>query len=123
MTSAMMERTNEVIAKTYKRFPVVLTRGSGCTLWDDAGKRYTDFVAGIRDVFNKSGIFFSNPSYNEKSSFLLMSIQEFQDIGCVLPHPGLKVLPLCFASCRSVFQEVVPVFNVECEDAHTGRVG
>ena len=47
MTSAVMDRANEVIAKTYKRFPVVITRGSGCTLWDDAGKRYTDFVAGI----------------------------------------------------------------------------
>ena len=47
MTSAMMDRANEVIAKTYKRFPVVITRGSGCTLWDDTGKRYTDFVAGI----------------------------------------------------------------------------
>jgi acetylornithine aminotransferase len=42
-----MVRANEVIAKTYKRFPVVLTRGSGSTLWDENGKRYTDFVAGI----------------------------------------------------------------------------
>jgi len=42
-----MAQANEVIAKTYKRFPVVLTRGSGSTLWDENGKRYTDFVAGI----------------------------------------------------------------------------
>jgi acetylornithine aminotransferase len=47
MESASMARANEVIAKTYKRFPVVLTRGSGSTLWDENGKRYTDFVAGI----------------------------------------------------------------------------
>ena len=47
MTSATIERANEVIAATYKRFPVVLTRGSGCTLWDETGKAYTDFVAGI----------------------------------------------------------------------------
>lgn len=47
MTSATIERANEVIAATYKRFPVVLTRGSGCTLWDESGKAYTDFVAGI----------------------------------------------------------------------------
>jgi acetylornithine aminotransferase len=47
MESPAMAKANEVIAKTYKRFPVVLTRGSGSTLWDENGKRYTDFVAGI----------------------------------------------------------------------------
>jgi acetylornithine aminotransferase len=47
MESASIARANEVIAKTYKRFPVVLTRGSGSTLWDENGKRYIDFVAGI----------------------------------------------------------------------------
>jgi acetylornithine/N-succinyldiaminopimelate aminotransferase len=35
------------MASTYKRFPVLMTRGQGCTLWDDQGKSYTDFVAGI----------------------------------------------------------------------------
>ncbi len=47
MESQSMERSNTVIARTYKRFPVVITRGSGCALWDETGKRYTDFVAGI----------------------------------------------------------------------------
>jgi acetylornithine/N-succinyldiaminopimelate aminotransferase len=47
MDSRTMERANDVIFKTYKRFPLVLTRGSGCTVWDETGKAYTDFVAGI----------------------------------------------------------------------------
>jgi acetylornithine aminotransferase len=47
MESPSMAQANQVIAATYKRFPVVLTRGSGSTLWDENGKRYTDFVAGI----------------------------------------------------------------------------
>ncbi len=47
MESATMERAERVIAHTYKRIPLVLTRGSGATLWDEAGRRYTDFVAGI----------------------------------------------------------------------------
>src|SRR5512145_2713012 len=42
-----MDRANGVIFKTYKRFPLVLTRGSDCTVWDENGKAYTDFVAGI----------------------------------------------------------------------------
>ncbi len=47
MTSAAIQQANHVIAATYKRFPIVLTRGNGCTLWDESGKAYTDFVAGI----------------------------------------------------------------------------
>jgi acetylornithine aminotransferase len=42
-----MELADQVIAKTYKRFPVVLEKGDGCTLYDTDGRRYTDFVAGI----------------------------------------------------------------------------
>ena len=42
-----MELADQVIAKTYKRFPVVISKGSGCTLYDTEGRSYTDFVAGI----------------------------------------------------------------------------
>jgi acetylornithine aminotransferase len=42
-----MERADAVIARTYKRFPILLTRGEGCTVFDEQGRRYTDFVAGI----------------------------------------------------------------------------
>jgi len=47
MTAEIMERADRVIAKTYKRFPVVLAKGSGCILYDTEGRSYTDFVAGI----------------------------------------------------------------------------
>nr|WP_202924838.1 aspartate aminotransferase family protein [Myxacorys almedinensis] len=33
--------------KTYGRFPLVLERGQGCRVWDDQGRAYLDFVAGI----------------------------------------------------------------------------
>jgi acetylornithine aminotransferase len=36
-----------VIAKTYNRFPIVLTKGQGCYLWDTEGRKYIDFVSGI----------------------------------------------------------------------------
>jgi predicted acetylornithine/succinylornithine family transaminase len=32
---------------TYKRFPIVLVKGSGVKVWDVNGKEYLDFVAGI----------------------------------------------------------------------------
>jgi acetylornithine/N-succinyldiaminopimelate aminotransferase len=47
MTSNLMEKADQVMAATYKRFPIVLTRGEGCTLFDEKGDAYTDFVAGI----------------------------------------------------------------------------
>ncbi|MBI5969469.1 MAG: acetylornithine transaminase [Deltaproteobacteria bacterium] len=39
--------SNEVLAQTYGRFPVVLVKGKGCRVWDVEGKEYLDFVAGI----------------------------------------------------------------------------
>jgi len=47
MDKAIMEKADRVIFDTYKRFPVVFTRGRGCTLEDTEGRTYTDFVAGI----------------------------------------------------------------------------
>ncbi|NJL97527.1 MAG: aspartate aminotransferase family protein [Synechococcaceae cyanobacterium SM2_3_2] len=32
---------------TYGRYPLTLERGQGCRVWDDAGREYLDFVAGI----------------------------------------------------------------------------
>jgi len=43
----LMVRGEKVIMGTYKRFPVVLVKGSGCRVWDSNGKEYLDMVAGI----------------------------------------------------------------------------
>ncbi|TAF51154.1 MAG: acetylornithine/succinylornithine family transaminase, partial [Oscillatoriales cyanobacterium] len=32
---------------TYGRFPIALTKGEGCRVWDSEGREYLDFVAGI----------------------------------------------------------------------------
>jgi predicted acetylornithine/succinylornithine family transaminase len=42
-----VEQGQQVMMNTYNRFPLVLTRGQGVYVWDDSGKRYLDFVAGI----------------------------------------------------------------------------
>ncbi|MDO9567458.1 MAG: acetylornithine transaminase [Candidatus Desulfaltia sp.] len=47
MKTDIINRADKVIAKTYNRFPIVITRGKGCTVWDSEGRTYTDFVAGI----------------------------------------------------------------------------
>ncbi|MEN6423568.1 MAG: acetylornithine transaminase [Smithella sp.] len=43
----IMALANENIMNTYRRFPVVLTRGNGAKVWDINGREYLDFVAGI----------------------------------------------------------------------------
>ncbi len=45
--SEIINKADKVIARTYNRFPIVITKGRGCTLWDSDGRAYTDFVAGI----------------------------------------------------------------------------
>ena len=47
MKTDIINKADKVIAKTYNRFPIVITRGKGCTVWDSEGRAYTDFVAGI----------------------------------------------------------------------------
>ncbi len=47
MKDEIINKADKVIAKTYNRFPIVITKGKGCTLWDSDGRTYTDFVAGI----------------------------------------------------------------------------
>ncbi len=47
MKTNIINMADKVIAKTYNRFPIVITRGKGCTVWDSEGHAYTDFVAGI----------------------------------------------------------------------------
>jgi acetylornithine/N-succinyldiaminopimelate aminotransferase len=40
-------REARVHLQVYPRQPLVITRGEGCWVWDEAGNRYLDFVAGI----------------------------------------------------------------------------
>ena len=43
----VIDKTNRYIFNTYRRAPVVITRGKGSTVWDSSGKEYLDLVSGI----------------------------------------------------------------------------
>lgn len=43
----LMNTSDATICKTYARLPVLFVRGEGCNLWDETGKQYLDFLAGI----------------------------------------------------------------------------
>ncbi len=42
-----MELEKEYLLQNYARYPLVLTRGKGCYVYDETGKRYLDLLSGI----------------------------------------------------------------------------
>ncbi len=46
-TEELIALSDQYIMSTYKRFPIVLTRGLGVHVWDYDGKPYLDLVGGI----------------------------------------------------------------------------
>ncbi len=47
MQEELVKKATQYLANTYTRFPIVVTKGEGCWLWDVNGRRYLDFLAGI----------------------------------------------------------------------------
>ncbi len=47
MQEALINKANRYLANTYNRYPIIVTKGEGCWLWDLEGRRYLDFLAGI----------------------------------------------------------------------------
>lgn len=47
MQDEVIRKAHHYIANTYNRYPVVVTKGEGCWIWDMTGRRYLDFLAGI----------------------------------------------------------------------------
>ena len=47
MSKKYIEEMNDGLIHTYNRFPVVFEKGEGVYLYDDEGKKYLDFAAGI----------------------------------------------------------------------------
>lgn len=45
--SEWIERGEQVLIHTYRRFPAAMVRGEGCRLWDENGREYLDFLSGI----------------------------------------------------------------------------
>ena len=46
-TPSVIDLEKQYLFQNYARFPLILTRGKGCYVYDSAGKRYLDLIAGI----------------------------------------------------------------------------
>jgi acetylornithine/N-succinyldiaminopimelate aminotransferase len=44
---AVIDLEREYVLQNYARYPLVLTRGKGCHVYDAEGRRYLDFISGI----------------------------------------------------------------------------
>lgn len=62
MENKTIEKAKAHIMHTYGSFPLVFDHGKGCKLYDDQGKEYLDFVAGI--AVNALG--YAHPALSEK---------------------------------------------------------
>ncbi len=47
MQDELIRKGKQFLANTYNRYPLVITKGEGCWVWDMNGRRYLDFLAGI----------------------------------------------------------------------------
>src|SRR5580700_10062361 len=46
-TPSVVDLEKQYLLQNYARYPLVLHRGKGCYVYDTAGKRYLDLIAGI----------------------------------------------------------------------------
>jgi acetylornithine/N-succinyldiaminopimelate aminotransferase len=44
---SIADRETRCLLQTYRRAPIVVDRGAGCTFWDVKGRPYLDFITGI----------------------------------------------------------------------------
>ena len=44
---SVIDLEKQYLLQNYARFPIVLTHGKGCYVYDNSGKRYLDLLAGI----------------------------------------------------------------------------
>ena len=58
---AAIEKAEQILYKTYNRYPVVFDHGEGVRLYDSEGKEYLDFAAGIAVC----GLGYNDPEYTE----------------------------------------------------------
>ena len=77
MTQAeLLALADQVLLKNNKPQPIVLTRASGCEVWDVAGTRYLDMTAGIAVC----GLGHAHPAFTERVSAQLARLVHISNL-------------------------------------------
>ena len=96
-TQEIIAQEQQYVMQTYKRFPIALTKGEGVRVWDNDGKCYLDFLAGIavnalgynhpaiRETIHKQAdglIHTSNLFYTQNQIALAKQMAEYSGLDC-----------------------------------------
>ncbi len=96
-TQEIIAQEQQYVMQTYKRFPIVLTKGEGVRVWDNDGKCYLDFLAGIavnalgynhpaiRETIHKQAdglIHTSNLFYTQNQIALAKQMADYSGLDC-----------------------------------------
>jgi acetylornithine/N-succinyldiaminopimelate aminotransferase len=84
---------------TYGRQPLVLVRGEGCRVWDDQGREYLDFVAGLA-VCNLGH---AHPAVAQAASEQLCRLVHVSNIYYTTPMVELAETLVCLSFADRVF--------------------
>ena len=92
-------RADRVVMNTYGRQPLVLVRGEGCRVWDDEGREYLDFVAGLA-VCNLGH---AHPAIAQAASQQLERLVHVSNIYYTTPMVELAEELVCLSFADRVF--------------------
>ena len=96
-TQEIIAQEQQYVMQTYKRFPIVLIKGEGVRVWDNDGKCYLDFLAGIavnalgynhptiRETIHKQAdglIHTSNLFYTQNQIALAKQMADYSGLDC-----------------------------------------
>ena len=94
-----INRGQSVLMNTYKQFPVALSHGEGCYLWDVNGKKYLDFVSGI--AVNCLG--YGYPALTEKLAEQAAQLLHCSNLYWNMPQIELAELLVKISAFQKVF--------------------
>ena len=84
------EKEKDFLIPTYQRLPVMMVRGEGCSLFDDEGKEYLDFLGGL-------GVNALGHAHPEILSILRDSSQTILHVSNLIYHAYQAPLAECLA--------------------------
>ena len=89
----ILRRDSEYLLPVYARFPVVMERGEGVHLFDSAGKRYLDMMAGL----GVNALGHAHPRMVAATADQAAKIVHLSPLYCA-PHAGELAERLCALS-------------------------
>jgi acetylornithine/N-succinyldiaminopimelate aminotransferase len=135
--AAVKQRFNDYVVPNYGRFDTVLTRGTGCYVWDDRDRRYLDMGAGIavcslghahpamtQAISDQAGrlVHISNLYYNDlQGRFAEKLVQNIGPGKCFFCNSGAEANEALMKLARKVGNPAGRFEIITCNNSFHGR--